>query len=312
MSPQNHVIPPVLEQGIATQDLDALAFATRLQRSADAHKGDAGTVVVMGGAHGMSGGLLLAGLGALYSGAGLITLGMRDHHSAQVNPNHPELMIHDVSHQDPDTWLHTHQPDVLAIGPGLGQDKPAKSWLMAALSHSGPLIIDADALNIVATHRTLLSKIKQRASPTILTPHPGEAGRLLHCEARAIQDNRLAALGHLIALTEAIVVLKGQHSLVGAPDCIPQRCLAGNPGMASGGMGDVLTGIISALCAQGMHHELDAWQATCLAVELHATAGDHLLQQKIGPVGMTASELALAARWILNEAMYSSSHHPQQ
>jgi len=293
-------VPP---PDLLSQDLDALAFAQRLKRKSDAHKGDAGKVLIIGGSHGLSGGLLLAGLGALYTGAGLVKLGMLDKHSAQVNAAHPELMIHDVSAVNPESWLDTHHSDVLAIGPGLGQDEIAQQWLRCALKHPGPLILDADALNILAEHRALLSRIKQRPFPTIFTPHPGEAARLLCLENASVQSDRIAALKHLILISQAIVVLKGQHTLIGMPERIPQRCISGNPGMASGGMGDVLTGMVGALCAQGIHHQLNPWEATCLAVQLHALAGDRLAATHVGPIGMTASELALAARWILNEAI---------
>jgi hydroxyethylthiazole kinase-like uncharacterized protein yjeF len=288
---------------ILFQDLEAKLFAKRLDRKKDAHKGDAGKVLIIGGAHGMSGGLILSGLGALYSGAGLVMLGMLDKHSAHVSATHPELMIHDISDETPEIWLTDHPVDLLAIGPGLGQNETAKQWLGAAIKYNGPLILDADALNIIAAHRSLLSVIKQRQFATVLTPHPGEAARLLSIDHGAVQSHRLAALRNLFLISNAIVVLKGQHTLVGTLGCIIQRCIAGNPGMASGGMGDVLTGMISALCAQGIRHQLDAWQATCLAVQLHAEAGDHLAANGTGPIGMTASELVIAARSLLNQAI---------
>jgi ADP-dependent NAD(P)H-hydrate dehydratase / NAD(P)H-hydrate epimerase len=287
-----------------TQDLNAFIFAQRLQRKGEANKGDAGKVLIIGGSHGMSGGLMLSGLGALYCGAGLVKLGMLDKHSASVSATHPELMIHHIGDEKPEAWLEHHSTDVLAIGPGLGQNDTAHKWLRAAIQHSGPLILDADALNILSSQRILLSKIKQRPFPTILTPHPGEAGRLLNTDNKAIQADRFAALQHLILISQAIVVLKGQHTLVGMPEHIPQRCISGNPGMASGGMGDVLTGMIGALCAQGLRHQLDAWEATCLAVQLHAQAGDQLAASGIGPIGMTASELVVAARSLLNQAIH--------
>jgi hydroxyethylthiazole kinase-like uncharacterized protein yjeF len=289
------------------QDLEARAFAQHLQRRDDSHKGDAGKVLIIGGAHGMSGGLLLAGLGALYCGAGLVRLGMLDRHSAHVSAAHPELMIHDISDESPESWINSHPFDVLAIGPGLGQNENAKQWLRTAINHEGPLIVDADALNILASHRTLLSKIKQRPFPTVLTPHPGEAGRLLRSDSHAVQSDRLATLRHLIEISHSIIVLKGQHTLVGALERIPQRCMAGNAGMASGGMGDVLTGIISSLCAQGIRQQLGAWEATCLGVQLHAAAGDQLADSGIGPIGMTASELVIAARHLLNQAITNQS-----
>jgi len=288
------------------QDLEARAFAQHLQRRDDSHKGDAGNVLIIGGAHGMSGGLLLAGLGALYCGAGLVRLGMLDRHSAHVSAAHPELMIHDISDENPESWINSNPADVIAIGPGLGQNESAKQWLRSAIKHKGPLIVDADALNILASHRILLSRMKLRQFPTVLTPHPGEAARLLINDNNVVQSDRLAALKHLIQISHSIVVLKGQHTLVGALERIPQRCLAGNAGMATGGMGDVLTGIISALCSQGIRQQLGVWEATCLGVQLHAAAGDQLADSGIGPIGMTASELVLAARSLLNKASSAS------
>jgi hydroxyethylthiazole kinase-like uncharacterized protein yjeF len=154
------------------------------------------------------------------------------------------------------------------------------------------VVIDADALNLLAEQPELMALLKVRDTPTCLTPHPGEAARLLGTSSTDVQQDRSAAITQLTAMTQAIVVLKGQHSLVASPEHETHRCEEGNPGMAVGGMGDVLTGCVAALAAQGIRHRLDLWQATCLAVQLHARAGDELVKAGVGPIGLTPMELA--------------------
>jgi hydroxyethylthiazole kinase-like uncharacterized protein yjeF len=162
------------------------------------------------------------------------------------------------------------------------------------------LVIDADALTLLATHPHLLEAMRQRPQPAALTPHPGEAARLLNTTNHAIQADRAQALQALVAHTDCIVALKGQHSLVGAPGQAPQQCMDGNPGMAVGGMGDVLTGCLAALAAQGLRHHLTLFEATCLAVQAHALAADRLVAQGVGPVGLTPMEVAMEIRRVMN------------
>ena len=281
--------------------LDALPLAHRLLRSPDAHKGDSGKVLVIGGAPTMAGALVLAGKSALYSGAGYTVLIVLDSASAHVVPEQPELMVHAASrYADPAQALATIAPDVIAIGPGLGLDEVAQCWLQAALAWDGPLVIDADALTLLATHAHLLDALRKRPPPASLTPHPGEAARLLGCSNHEVQADRAQALQKLVAHTASIVVLKGQHSLVGAPGHTPQRCMEGNPGMAVGGMGDVLTGCMAALAAQGLRHHLNLFEATCLAVQAHALAADHLVARGVGPVGLTPMEVVVEIRRVIN------------
>ena len=138
-------------------------------------------------------------------------------------------------------------------------------------------------------------------SCSVITPHPGEAARLLKISSTQVQDHRLDALNKLVELTGSIVVLKGQHTLIASPQHPSVQCNQGNPGMATGGMGDVLTGSIAAIAAQGIRHQLDLWSSTCIAVQLHASAADSLVNKGIGPIGLTPSETILEMRSLLNE-----------
>ena len=289
--------------------LSALGFARALARQPDAHKGQAGRVLLIGGAPSMAGALLLAGQGALYGGAGYCLLMMLDPSSAHVLQSQPELMVHDAALWEPAHAIDTLRPDVLAIGPGLGRSAQALHWLCAALAWNGPLVIDADAINLLADNARLLDALKLRQHPTTLTPHPGEAGRLLACDAARVQADRPEAIQRLVAHTRSIAVLKGRHTLVAAP-CHPiQQCMNGNPGMAAAGMGDVLTGCIAALAAQGVRAGLDLWQATCLAVQVHALAADELVGAGVGPIGLTPGEVAVRIRHVVNAAAASLMPH---
>jgi hydroxyethylthiazole kinase-like uncharacterized protein yjeF len=199
------------------------------------------------------------------------------------------------------------QVDVLAIGPGLGQSTQAHDLLSHALQLSALLIIDADGLNLIATDPELLKQLKHRPSmSTVITPHPGEAARLLNTTAEQIQLDRPLAIDRLVALTGAIVVLKGQHTLIKPPylslelNEVAQVCLKGHPGMGVAGMGDVLTGVIAAIVSQGIRHHINPFEASCLAVELHATAADSLLSQGLGPIGLTPSEVIKEIRHLIN------------
>ena len=283
------------------ENLDCLALARSLVRKPGAHKGDHGKILLIGGAPTMAGALVLAGRAALYSGAGYTVLLMLDEASAHVVPEQPELMVHAAArYGDPAQAIAAIAPDVIAIGPGLGLDALAQSYLQAALAWDGPLVIDADAITLLATHAYLLEALRKRPQAVTLTPHPGEAARLLACSNHDIQADRTAALQALVAHTQSIVVLKGQHSLIGAPGQMPQQCGDGNPGMAVGGMGDVLTGCLAALAAQGVRHHLSLWEASCLAVQAHALAADRLVAQGVGPVGLTPMEVAQEIRRVIN------------
>jgi len=287
--------------------LDALGLAVRLRRKPDEHKGHAGKVILVGGSPGMAGALLLAGNACLHLGAGWTILEILDPASARADVEQPELMIRLASNKPLET-LNQYQPDVIAIGPGLGNSPIASDWLKACLAYSEiPVVIDADAINLIANSPELLNTLQSRNQQfpncTVLTPHPGEAASLLRASAAEVQSNRVNSLTQLILLTQSIVVLKGQHTLIGGPHNPTVQCNAGNPGMGTGGMGDVLTGSIAALAAQGVRHQLNLWDASCLAVQLHAHAADSLVQQGVGPIGLTPSETILEMRNLLNKLL---------
>lgn len=287
--------------------LNALGLISRLRRTPAEHKGHAGKVILVGGSAGMAGALLLAGNACLHLGAGWTILEMLDPASAHADYEQPELMIR-LAKPNPTDSLSQEQADVLGIGPGLGTSKLAMEWLQASLaSESIPLIIDADALNLIANSSELLNALQARnkryPSQTVLTPHPGEAARLLGQSTSDIQADRINALKKLVSLTQSIVILKGQHTLLAAPDREILQCEQGNPGMGTGGMGDVLTGSISAIAAQGVRHHLNLWEASCVAVQLHALAADSLVQKGTGPIGLTPSETILEMRTLLNNLL---------
>ncbi len=187
-------------------------------------------------------------------------------------------------------------PDVVAIGCGMGTSTPAYQLLYQALQLKCPLVLDADALNLLASHGDLQDDLRKRKDASVLTPHPGEAAHLLACGTREIQADRVAAVRQLAHQFGCSVVLKGAHSLCATRSGKLYVNKTGNPGMSSPGMGDVLTGIIAAFIAQGM----DADDALLLAVHLHGAAGDALAEQGIA-LGMTATDVTEWARWLLNQ-----------
>ena len=287
--------------------LDVLDLVSRLKREPAEHKGSAGKTILIGGAPGMAGALILAGKACLHLGAGWTILEMLDPASAIAVQEQPELMIRQANQSATDA-LNQNQPDVIAIGPGLGHSEFAVQWLKACLAYSkSRLILDADALNLIADSTELLSALKQRnqlfPGQSILTPHPGEAAKLLKVSTMQIQENRLHSIDQLVLLTQSIVILKGQHTLVAGCQHATVQCIAGNPGMATGGMGDVLTGSIAAIAAQGVRHHLTLWDAGCIGVQLHASAADSLVQKGIGPIGLTPSETILEMRSLLNKLL---------
>ena len=287
--------------------LNALSLASRLKRGPAEHKGDAGKVVLIGGAPGMAGALLLAGNACMHLGAGWTILEMLDPSSAHACMDHPELMIR-LANAEALNGLSNMNPDVIAIGPGLGNSALALSGLEKALNiPSIPLIIDADALNLIASSKGLLKTLRDRnqqyPGQTVLTPHPGEAAQLLQCSSADIQSDRLGAIEKLVELTGSIVALKGQRTLLASPLNSVVVCEEGNPGMGTGGMGDILTGSIAAIAAQGVKHHLSLWEAAEIAVQLHALAADSLVSKGVGPIGLTPSETILEMRSLLNKLL---------
>ena len=236
-------------------------------RQANSHKNDYGHVLVVGGDYGYAGAILLAAEAALRTGAGLVSVATRQEHISAIVARRPEIMAHAV---DSNETLQTlvNKASVLIIGPGLGQSLWSKKMLNCALKADIPSILDADALNLVARDQIQLNTMDH---PYILTPHPKEAARLLNMDTVQIQKDRFSAVKKITKKYHAQVLLKGTGSLV----CISASstigiCTAGNPGMATGGMGDILSGIIGGLLAQ------DVNQNHCLALAacLHAEAAD--------------------------------------
>ena len=287
--------------------LNTLKLVSLLKREPAEHKGHAGKVILIGGAPGMAGALILAGNACLHLGAGWTILEMLDPASAHADTSQPELMIR-LATSDIQESLTATKPDVIAIGPGLGKSELASCCLHAALAYpSIPLVIDADALNLISKSPELLKQLQTRnqqfPGSTVLTPHPGEAAKLLQSTTEKVQSDRVQSIQQLVELTQSIVVLKGQHTLIASPEHPPAQCLAGNPGMGTGGMGDVLTGSIAAIAGQGVRHQINLWQATGIAVELHASAANSLVTKRVGPIGLTPSETILEMRALLNKLL---------
>lgn len=264
-------------------------------RRRNAHKGDFGTLAVIGGNRGMVGAAVLAARAGLVCGAGKVMVGLLAADALQVDALHPELMLRSVDD--------AMAGDVLVVGPGAGRSPSATSVSMferttlpAALALSRPLVLDADALNTIAYNESLQRILAARKAPTVLTPHPAEAARLLGTGTAEVQADRQASAVALAKRYRAHVVLKGAGSVCAFPDERWSVNATGNAGLASGGTGDVLAGMVGALLCQG----LDAEHALQLAVCLHGAAADSLADQGHGPVGLTASEVAVEARRLLN------------
>lgn len=264
-------------------------FSSHLtHRPRNAHKGCFGNVAVVGGAPGMTGAALICGRAALYTGAGRVLVGTLDP-ALSLDPLQPELMVRDW--QDACTLA-----DVLAVGPGLGQCATARVALEAAVRSNKPLVLDADALNLLAAHPVLQSLLRRRSAATMLTPHPLEAARLLGCTALEVQADRMQSATKMAERFHAQVVLKGCGSVLASPQGPWFINPTGNPGMSSAGMGDALTGIAAAFLAQGF----PANEAARAATFIHGAAADRCVQQGAGPVGLSATETIPAARAVLN------------
>jgi len=262
---------------------EVLASAVRVvktplpRRDRCSHKGNYGHVLIVGGDSGYSGAARLAGEAALRVGAGLVSIATRAEHAGLMNLNRPELMCHGVESARQLAGL-LEKVSVVVIGPGLGQSDWAKELFMATITAQKLLIIDADGLNLLAR-----SPVKN--PDWILTPHPGEAARLLSCSTAGIQQDRFAAVAAIQAKYDGIAILKGAGTLIASEnDCAVST--TGNPGMASGGMGDVLAGVIAGLLAQGLSLKNAAQQG----VHIHGLAAD-LAADKDGERGLLASDL---------------------
>lgn len=280
-------VPPQLERL-------SLSSAVGLPpRPLASHKGNFGHLLIIGGNNGMGGAALLAAETALRCGAGKVTVASRSMHLPGFLARCPEVMAHGVD--DPAQLAPLlEQATAVVLGPGLGKDQWAEDLLQSVLESGLPRILDADGLNLIASAAQALW-----LGPTsVITPHPAEAARLLGVETAAVQVDRVGAVTALAERFACVAVLKGVGSLVAGPSIerLPSLCSDGNPGMASAGMGDVLSGLVGALLAQGMA----ASDAARYAVLLHALAGDRAAEQA-GQVGLLASDLISFIRFYLNQ-----------
>lgn len=272
------------------------AFLSRLlpPRRPTAHKGHFGHVLVAGGDIGMGGAARLAGEAALRAGAGLVSVATRAGHVPALVAGRPELMARGVDGPE-DLAPLLERATVAALGPGLGTGEWGRALWEAVMAAGLPLVVDADGLNLLAADR-------RERSDWVLTPHPGEAARLLAGDTSGVQADRPAAVRQLAETYKAVVVLKGAGTLVAAPGGVLRVCNRGNPGMATGGMGDVLTGLVAGLLAQG----LSPVDAASAAVALHAEAADRSARD--GERGLVASDLFGPLRALLNPIPRGSRH----
>ncbi len=262
-------------------------FATAMPpRNRNAHKGDFGHLLLVGGGPGMPGAVRLAGEAALRCGAGRVSVATHVSHHAAITSGRPELMCHGIDKPSESRSL-LDTAGTLALGPGLGTGEWGRSLFDEVVKSDLPMVVDADALNLLAAS-------PERRDRWVLTPHPGEAARLLDTDAASIQKDRLGAIEKLTEKYGGTIVLKGAGTLVSASDGPSWISTSGNPGMASPGMGDVLTGVVAALLAQGMSVE----SAAIFGVEIHALAGDRAA--KSGERGLIASDVLKELRPLVN------------
>jgi ADP-dependent NAD(P)H-hydrate dehydratase / NAD(P)H-hydrate epimerase len=280
---QQEIPPPAGHGWLIDDSAIRLALPPRRRNS---HKGLFGDVAVIGGSEGMVGAALLAGRAALRLGAGRVLVGLLCE-GPQLDLQQPDLMLRSA-----EALLSRNDLGCAVVGPGLGQSDAARHALSRALELPLPLVLDADALNLVAATPALQTALSRRGYATLLTPHPAEAGRLLGSDSRQVQADRVHSALALAKRFNAAVVLKGCGSVCAFPEGDWHLNTSGNPGMATAGMGDVLAGLLGALIAQGA----GARAALLAAVRVHGLAADQLAASGIGPVGLTASETIDAAR----------------
>ncbi len=283
---------------LETEDVKRL-FHPRIKTS---HKGDYGHVFILGGSPGKTGAAALAANAAARTGAGLVTLGVPEGINQAVEPQVTEPMTYPLS-RDADGCVDDSayyrivdllkEKDAFAFGPGSGTGSGTAALLKKLIKTVEiPFVIDADGLSIIAGQTDIL---KEAAGRIILTPHPGEMARLTGRTAKEIQENRLSCTREFADQHAVIVVLKGAKTVIAVPDGPAFICPAGNPGMATGGMGDVLTGIITGLAGQGFTPET----AAAAGVHIHALAGDFLAEETSGP-GFLASDMLRAIPKVIN------------
>ena len=298
------------------------------QRRHHSHKGTYGQVGIIGGADGMVGAAILAARAALHMGPGKVYVGLMAEQTQSHDPINPEIMMRTARDLAADEAI-----TVFAIGMGMGQSAAAKSIMTKIRARQMPMLIDADALRWVippivakksSTGAAFQAKMARNTrlslsfnSKIVLTPHPGEAARLLNISTAEVQHDRISAAQSIARSIGAVVVLKGNGTVIAMPDTLPSPTQGsthaghyfinptGNPGMASGGMGDALSGMIAAFMAQG----LSTLDAAKLGVYLHGAAADCACHHGMGPHGLTASEVIFEARTLLNTGL--KDHHDE-
>jgi len=280
--------PSLIPDACVARRLAPASLAGLAPRPKAAHKGLFGHALVIGGDNGMGGAALLAAESALRSGAGLVSLATRAAHVPAALTRRPELMARGVS-SSAEVLRLAERADVLIVGPGIGREAWGRVQVSAAASLERRQVWDADALNLLAE-----ALVARPVGDWVMTPHPAEAARLLGMSTAAVQADRPKAAQALAQRYHAVVVLKGVGSLVASPDGRLALCSHGHPAMAGAGLGDVLSGILGALMAQGM----PCYEAACLAVWLHARAGEALGQQGRG---LAATDMIPAVRQLLEE-----------
>jgi ADP-dependent NAD(P)H-hydrate dehydratase / NAD(P)H-hydrate epimerase len=270
--------------------LNHLALFTRFlqHRPHNSHKGSYGDVAVIGGAKGTAGAVILASRAALFCGAGRVFATFLDQ-APQFDATQPELMCRQAQEFDFNTAT-------LLLGPGLGVSSAASVLLQRALTSDQAKVLDADALNLIASTPEFQQQVFESPHACIITPHPLEAARILNCSTQAVQADRLTAARKLAAKFQCTVILKGSGSIIAGKHDKAVINTTGNPALASAGTGDVLAGVCAALLAQGWPE----WEAALAATWLHGTAADMLVQQGIGPIGLSAGELPSSIRNALN------------
>ncbi len=314
-------IDPPADAGHLSSPRDFASLLTARRRNT--HKGSYGTLGIFGGARGMTGAALLAGRAALKLGTGKVLIGLLAGDGFTCDPLQPELMLRDASALLEETL------SAAVVGPGMGNSAAAHQLFAATLALPIPLVLDADALNLIGADAALAKLASTRSAITIMTPHPLEAARLLGLTTSEIQSDRIAAAKKIAQRYRASVVLKGAGSIIAAPDIEQGGAWfinpTGNPGMASAGMGDVLAGIVGGFFAQhhvaktvgASHSSIDeVLKPLVAAVFLHGAAADSLVARGIGPVGLTASEVIDEARELWNAWHHgkqpASANHPAQ
>jgi hydroxyethylthiazole kinase-like uncharacterized protein yjeF len=260
-------------------------------RTHESHKGSHGDLFVMGGASGMAGAVLLAARAGAMTGAGRVFVGFLDT-APPFDPVHLELMCRSAASLHPTRGA-------IVVGPGMGMSREANDLLARMLSTDLDLVIDADGLNLLAVEPGLRQRLIQRRAATLLTPHPLEAARLLEKPIEEIQTNRLDAAKRLATKFQSVVILKGSGTVIAKPDNSLVINSTGNPALATAGTGDVLAGLCGSLLAQ----QWPVWDAALAAVWIHGHAADCMVNEGIGPIGITAPELLPYLRKSLNHLL---------